>query len=185
MNPPFKSARGFIEHYLDEKKADPSTSLVLVLPLDPGAKWWHLTKSFEVVASYPAGSQLFTLPNRGGGGRKRLRPCHFPVVVIRDPPVRPGPSSVDHVSHAIVAAAAHKQSASASQRVTLVLDSGASHHMCPELAALTDVVDIGECPACMPRNVCIGNGMLLPVTAVGNLRCHDCCRHSYTSFDII
>ena len=174
MNPPFRQAGAFIRHYLDEKARDPSTSLVLVLPLQPSAKWWHLTASFLPVASYPAGSQLFTVPDRKGvvhgvgkGARKRLRPCHFPVVVFWDPPAREGLGSVEHISNAQVASVAHSKGVA--RDLHMILDSGASRHMTHNKAVLTELVDISKCPAAIPRHVRIGDGKLLPVKAVGTL----------------
>lgn len=86
INPPFRQAGAFIDHYLQCKQKSPSdTCALIVLPRWKRAKWWGVaTQHFKVARYYPAGTPLFQYP-----GSKDLSPCKWPVTVFWD-----GPSGV-------------------------------------------------------------------------------------------
>lgn len=123
LNPPFKFAQRFLEHYLRCKNKLPeSTSACIVLPYKPKAEWWPLVAGMKVVRRWYAGTQLFTLPpTHDGKPRRRLRPCHFTVVVLYD---APGVTEVvGNVGEAALVSPPLSQE--------LVIDSGCTNHLTP------------------------------------------------------
>jgi len=104
LNAPFKEMKRFLEHYWQQKKLHSgNVSGTFVVPYRPQASWWPLVEQMTLVRTWPAGTQLFSMPD-GKGGRKSCEPCHFEVHVYHD-------------------------GASASAAVSMMLDSGATHHM--------------------------------------------------------
>ena len=153
MNPPFRRAGAFLQHYLDEKSRDPhNTSCVAILPRDPTAKWWPLVKGWKVLRSWEAGTQLFTLPTTFSG-RRRWHPCHFPVVAVYDPPKQMGATG-------LVADGCGKQN------TTFIVDSGASHHMSPYRCMF--VVYSSDLTG-LPSAVTVANGTRTPVAGHGTI----------------
>jgi transposase InsO family protein len=124
-NPPFRRAKQFLDHYLRCKSSDPAgTSAVFILPHQPDADWWPLLQSsgMEIVKVWPKDTRLFTMPGKlVPSERRELRPCHFEVIAVYDPPQ-------PRAYHA--AAAAHS--------LRLVLDSGATQHITPDSSQLID-----------------------------------------------
>ena len=87
LNPHFRRAGAFLHHYLDQKeKAPTTTSCLVILPYKPEATWWPLVQNWQQVRYWREDTQLFTLPGKHGQQR-RLRPCHFPVVALCNPPI--------------------------------------------------------------------------------------------------
>ena len=154
-NPPFKSIKTFLNHYLECKKRDWRTSAVWILPYEPSADWWPLTAQMTEVRHWPAGTQLFTMPGPGGV-RRTLRPCPFPVVAMRDEPGEPGNplSTVFSVKDKLEPCG------------TYILDSGATAHMTPYASTLIHLRPPGPKD---PSVIYVGNGKPLRVTAVGTL----------------
>ena len=150
-NPPFRSARRFIEHYLECKKDAPETTAAMfILPADRcalGGDLYPLVREWRTVRFWSAGEQLFTLPSREWEGERRLlKPCHFDVVALWDAPALP-------VSHAL--------------HCPLILDSGASCHMTGSAKLLGE---FGKPNAGSPALVQVGNGAHLPVRGKGQLQ---------------
>jgi transposase InsO family protein len=151
-NPPFRMIKDIISHYLREKAKDPTfTSGLFILPLDESADWWPLVEPMQMVRQWDPPAQLFTLPDpRHPSERRILRPCHFPVCAMFDPP----------------AAAAGSATADASQDA-LILDSGATHHMTGNLQLLHSYA---AGTRYLPQKVAMGNDAKLPVTGAGELK---------------
>jgi hypothetical protein len=148
LNPPFKSAKKFLNHYHEAKADDPSTTGLFILPYEPNANWWELTEGMKLVRSWRAGTQLFTLPTSVPGERRVLGVCPFDVVAMYD-----GPES--HGGHA-----------STADDKAFILDSGASEHMIFRKEMLHDYRDWAPGDPCTVK---IGNRMRLPVEGVGTL----------------
>ena len=161
LNPPFRHAAKFLRHYLDNKMLDPeNTSAVILVPHDPSASWWPLLDTMTQVRHWDAGVQLFTLPSSNKSEpRRRLRPCGFPVSVFYDAPVTSAafltagstpilPAAPDAVPH------------------TLIVDSGASHHMTHLREFLHGFEPVS---ADMPSIVFGAGGQTLPVAGMGTL----------------
>ncbi len=84
-NPPFRRAGTWLRHYWEQKVENPQLSGTFLLPYWPDAKWWNLTRGLTKVHTYPAGSQLFTMPAVKPGGERRAKDvCSFDVCVFRD-----------------------------------------------------------------------------------------------------
>jgi len=150
-NPPFRSAGRFLEKYLRDKSTSPeTTSAVFVLPHATDATWWRLVKDWVVVDKFPAGTSLFSRPRRDYTDlRQELRPCPFDVIVLYDPPRKHGEAhSVRDMS------------------AKFLVDSGATHHMCPDRGLL---VDLREPRPDEVTWVAVGDGSTLPVVGYGNL----------------
>lgn len=93
-NPPFQMADKVIQHYLQCKAAtDRPTSAVFVLPKWANARWAPLVAHMQLVREYPARVQLFTRPSPSGG-REKLGPAPWPVVVYHDAVPNPVPASL-------------------------------------------------------------------------------------------
>ncbi len=91
LNPPFRQAGDFLQHYLQCKELAPqTTSALIVLPYWPRRSWWKLTSQFKVVKYYPAGTHhLFTAPPAdptSTAARRDLGPTRWPVYVFYDGP---------------------------------------------------------------------------------------------------
>jgi hypothetical protein len=152
MNPPFRQAERFIDHYLDCKMRSPSTtSAILILPYDPKADWWPKVAKMKEVRHWDAGTQLFTLPrNVMHGHRRVLRPCHFPVVALYDAPTE----KTGYVSNI------------ARKKTPIIFDSGATHHMTPDAGYLWDYTPL---PHGGERYVMVGNGSTIPIIGKGTM----------------
>ena len=87
-NFPFKHLEAFLLHYWAQKDKDPSIMGCFVVPVWRRKPWWPLVERCQVVASYPAGTELFTaaLPD---GSRRSLGPTRWAVEVRVDPGMRP------------------------------------------------------------------------------------------------
>ncbi len=81
------------------------TRAIFCVPLSPHKDWWREVKGFDVLAVYPAGTQLFTRQSGVADGarwgpRERVRPAKWPVVLLawsaarRDAERRPGGGQV-------------------------------------------------------------------------------------------
>lgn len=157
VNPPFRDARKFLEHYLTCKEMQPeSTSACFVLPLAKDANWWSLTKGMQVVKHWKRGTQLFTLPSLGDAtDRRTVRPCHFDVVVFRD---EPGVKMAD-------ANLSGKPWDPGDE--DLVIDSGCTHHLTPIRVYLHNyTTDLKG----MPAVVRVADGRELKVQGRGDLK---------------
>ena len=90
INPPYRQAKTFLEHYLRCKASAPTTTAALiVLPYWPRRSWWPLTRQFKQVRYYPTGTHLFTAPPEDpndGSPRRDLGATKWPVYVFWDPP---------------------------------------------------------------------------------------------------
>ena len=154
LNPPFRSIPKFLSHYLYNKMKNPeNTSAVIVVPHDPTATWWPLLFQMTQVRHWAAGMQLFTLPGLyKSDPRRRLQPCSFPVAVFYDAPSKETPERYAAL-HAVA-------------QPTLVVDSGASHHMTHLRQHLHDFVPVEA--HMLPRTV-QGAGGLMSVAGSGTL----------------
>ena len=88
-NFPFKGVRQFLQHYLDEKRADPSLSGIFVLPDWSGASFLESVKmaGMQLVHRHEIGEHIFTAPPRQRGEERRdVGPIPWPVNIFWDPP---------------------------------------------------------------------------------------------------
>ena len=100
-NFPFHHLGPFLRHYFAEKDKDPSITGCFVVPVWRKAKWWPLVEGLEVLAQYPAGTELFTAP-MPDGSRRSKGPTRWAVEVRHDP------SAVTKTAeHSAVSEAAH------------------------------------------------------------------------------
>ena len=83
-NFPFKHLEEFLLRYFAQKEADPSIMGCFVVPVWKSASWWPLVENLEVLARYPAGSELFTTPV-GDGSRRSVGVTRWCVEVRYDP----------------------------------------------------------------------------------------------------
>ncbi len=93
-NFPFRHLEKLLLHYFEQKESDPSIMGCFVVPVWRSASWWPLVEKLEVLAHYPAGSELFTTPV-GDGSRRSVGPTRWAVEVRHDPRNRiPGEHTV-------------------------------------------------------------------------------------------
>ena len=83
-NFPFMHLGPFLRHYFAEKDKDPSIMGCFVVPVWRRAKWWPLVEGLQVLAQYPAGTELFTAP-LPDGSRRSFGPTRWAVEVRYDP----------------------------------------------------------------------------------------------------
>jgi hypothetical protein len=85
-NPPFDDAAAFVEHYLYCKsKSTVPASAVFILPKWSNPPWALLTSHMDIVAEFPAHTQLFTRPEKPGSlKRVRVGPTPWPIQVYYD-----------------------------------------------------------------------------------------------------
>ena len=83
-NFPFLHLGPFLRHYFAEKDKDPSIMGCFVVPVWRKAKWWPLVEGLQVLAQYPAGTELFTAP-MPDGSRRSKGPTRWAVEVRYDP----------------------------------------------------------------------------------------------------
>ena len=90
MNSPFTGLRTFVARYLQQKSESPqNTSACILVPCRPRDNVVHnMLQHTQVLAEYPAGSVLFTAPDKDGK-RHSMPPCPFGVKVYYDPPRSP------------------------------------------------------------------------------------------------
>ena len=85
-NPPFQEIAEVLDNAVASYYEDVEKTLVmLVLPDWPDARWWpHVTASelCHCVGHYPAGTQLFTAPPTGKGGRRVMTPTKWGVCMV-------------------------------------------------------------------------------------------------------
>ena len=63
-NPDWRLIGAALRHFHDESgRAPTTTSAVFLLPAWPSAPWWRLLRDSQLLAFYPAGSELFTAPD--------------------------------------------------------------------------------------------------------------------------
>ena len=85
-NFPFQHLGPFLRHYFAEKERDPSIMGCFVVPVWRKAKRWPLEEGLQVLAQYPAGTELFTAP-MPDGSRQSKGPTRWAVEVQYDPSV--------------------------------------------------------------------------------------------------
>ena len=92
LNVPFRRAGKFLRHYLECKERAPAqTSAVIVLPKWENKPWWQMTQGLRLLKTYPAGTQLFTVPSKTPGGPCiDMGPTKWPVCVFWNPPTLQG-----------------------------------------------------------------------------------------------
>jgi transposase InsO family protein len=173
-NPPFKSAKKFLEHYLRCKDLDPThTSGTFILPFNQDANWWHLTKGMRSICRWSAGTQLFTMPGlTEDAPRRRMKPCHFDVVAFYDAPATASNTNRSSFKYFCLSASTSANVASAMKMTTagvspeIIVDSGASHHMTSQLEYLSNVKEL---PNNAPGVVKTASGSCVNVQGVGDL----------------
>ena len=168
LNPPFRRAGKFINHFLENwRRAPTTTSGLILVPLDKTASWYPLVEQLPVVRSWPAGTQLFTKPTgQPGGSRRALRPCHFPVAVYFLPRRALPLPSLHHQTWPFPAAEGLQATQDDSTADHIILDSGASHYMTPERKMLKDYQ---EGPGNGPSSIQVANKSSIPVLGRGTL----------------
>ena len=93
-NFPFGRADVFIEHYLEEKRRDPTNAGMFVLPAWKGATWWPKVQHMLLVKQHPKGEMLFTAPPKDGcNERTTLGPSPWPVCIFWDAPREVAPQA--------------------------------------------------------------------------------------------
>ena len=93
-NFPFRHLEKLLLHYFEQKESDPSIMGCFVVPVWKKAPWWPLVERLQVLAQYPAGTELFTTPV-GDGSRRSVGPTRWAVEVRYDPMYRvPGEHTV-------------------------------------------------------------------------------------------
>ena len=100
INAPFRYLHEFIQHYLQNKAAQPeSTSACIVVPVwkEP-SPWRDLLQNMKLMHTYPVGSHIFSMPARHGG-RVPMKGIPWPVEVWHDvrgskPPIVPSVHAV-------------------------------------------------------------------------------------------
>jgi hypothetical protein len=85
LNPPFRRAGTFLKHYLKCKDKDRSTLGLFILPHDPDASWWPLVSHMEVVATWAAGTQLFTLTGKRRDTQWKAADCALAARAVHSP----------------------------------------------------------------------------------------------------
>ncbi len=153
-NPPFRKAGQFIDKINQAHAQDPTTSACIVLPYKPGAPWWGALAAWEPLFQFEVGEILFSVPDPATGGRKDAGPCPFSVVILA---LRPGHSPLQ----AATAAAAHSR-----LLPDFLIDSGATHHMTPSRALLSNYRERSSRDT---QTVRVGSGEELPVLGVGDI----------------
>ena len=83
-NFPFRHLEKLLLHYFAQKEANPSIMGCFVVPVWKKASWWPLIEKLEVLAHYPAGSDLFTTAVVDGS-RKSVGPTRWAVEIRYDP----------------------------------------------------------------------------------------------------
>ena len=83
-NFPFRHLETFLLRYFSQKELDPSIMGCFVVPVWKSASWWPLVENLQVLAHYPAGSDLFTTPVEDGS-RRSVGVTRWPVEVRYDP----------------------------------------------------------------------------------------------------
>ncbi len=155
-NPPFKSATKFCAKINDLHAQDATTSSTFICSYPPTAALQDQLdqQPWRLVHVYEEGTTLFTVPTRHGlpGARREAGPCPFPVGVWWLPPTCQGGTPT-------LALASGPRMAH-----TLLFDTGATHHMTPDQAILTDYQPV------YGINVKMGNGVLVNAHGVGTLR---------------
>lgn len=101
---PFRSAGSLLRRYLTHRQHVNSTlddtypmmESIFLVPKLTKKPWWPLTHNFQVIHEYPAGTPgLFQAPpSQPGGAWQDMGPLKWPVVVLRDSPLRFRPASV-------------------------------------------------------------------------------------------
>lgn len=87
INPPFDDPGPFLRHYLDLKAHSPGLSCMFILPLWRGQPWRTDLQHFQLIKTYPAGTDLFTRPVVPGQPlREAVGPTRWPTQVWYDPP---------------------------------------------------------------------------------------------------
>jgi len=91
-NPPFSMILEILQHFLEEKRAQPlDTAAVFVLPFWTDYPFWRFVLKYPGVFQvqhdfrFPAGSRLFTSPTGKLGERRDCGPTRWAVVVVRCP----------------------------------------------------------------------------------------------------
>ena len=92
-NFPFRHLDRFLMHYLKQKEKSPSIMGCFVVPVWRRKSWWPLVDGFQVLAHYPAGTELFTAP-MPDGSRRSLGPTRWAVEVRYDPADRSGDATL-------------------------------------------------------------------------------------------
>jgi len=131
-NPPWDKAGLFLLATLHAYERNPDTAVGAAIPERKDKWWWKLTKKFQLVHRYPAGTRLFDMPGKWERSwRRELRPCPEPVCIFYlGPPLPP------RVVSAVTALAA-------APREKFLIDSGATHHMTPCGDLLVDMREPG------------------------------------------
>jgi hypothetical protein len=66
----------FLEKAVSDFAVDPkNTTHMFLIPVIPEATWWHFTKYFDRVHTYPLGSKIFTIPAKGSFKTELLEPA--------------------------------------------------------------------------------------------------------------
>ena len=125
-NFPFNQLPSCLDHVNHAHEREPSTACSAVVPYAPKATWWSKLEGWREIARYPAGSMIFTAPDKNDpAGRRFVRGTPYDIVVMRlDPADRPARS--------LAALRQHREH-------KFVLDSGASCHMTPDKHLLHDL----------------------------------------------
>jgi hypothetical protein len=96
---PYRAAGSLLRHYLDlsqrhnsslDSSVQPLMESVFLVPKLTKKPWWPLTKHFQIIHEYPAGTPgLFQAPPSSPDGEwQDMGPLKWPVVVLRDSPRR-------------------------------------------------------------------------------------------------
>lgn len=95
---PFHSAGSLLRRYLTHRQHVNSTSddthpmmeSIFLVPKLTKKPWWPLTHNFQIIHEYPASTPgLFQVPpSQPGGAWQDMGPLKWPVVVLRDSPLR-------------------------------------------------------------------------------------------------
>ena len=95
-NFPFRHMDQFLSHYFQQKELCPGIMGCFVVPVWRRQPWWPLVDGLQVLAHYPAGTELFTAP-MPDGSRRSLGPTRWAVEVRYDPADQPGDATFTSV----------------------------------------------------------------------------------------